>query len=88
MHLDASFKYSRPTRGVSAQAGLSWAPLLCFGRGEATLSRQAWLLLGKQIAKDILSPLPALEALVRISDHGLHACLGLLTTRFPNGCDG
>src|SRR5215510_13531646 len=30
-------------------------PLLCFGRGEATSSRQDWLLLGKQIAKDILS---------------------------------
>jgi hypothetical protein len=41
-------------------------PLLCFGRGEATSSRQDWLLLGKQIAKDILSPLPELEALVRI----------------------
>jgi hypothetical protein len=40
--------------------------LLCFGRGEATSSRQDWLLLGKQIAKDILSPLPELEALVRI----------------------
>ena len=29
-------------------------------------SRQDRLLLGEQIAKDILSPLPALEALVRI----------------------
>jgi len=43
-----------------------FTPLLCFGRGEATSSRQDWLLLGKQIAKDILSPLPELEALVRI----------------------
>jgi hypothetical protein len=41
-------------------------PLLCFGRGEATSSRQDWLLLGKQVAKDILSPLPESEALVRI----------------------
>jgi RNA-directed DNA polymerase len=28
MHLDASFKYSRPTRGLSAQAGLSWEDLV------------------------------------------------------------
>ncbi len=46
------------------------------------------LLLGEQIAKDILSPLAELEALVRIQDHCLHECLGLLTTRFPNGFDG
>src|SRR6266702_8251576 len=62
--------------------------LLCFGRGEATSSRHDRLLLGKQIVKDILSPLSELEALVRIEDHGLHECLGLLTTRFPNGFDG
>ncbi len=41
-------------------------PLLCFDRGEATSSRQDRLLLGEQIAKDILRPLPELEALVRI----------------------
>ena len=28
MHLDASFKYSRPTMGLSAQAGLSWEDLI------------------------------------------------------------
>ena len=32
--------------------------------------------------------LPELEVLVGIQDHGLHECLGLLTTRFPNGFDG
>src|SRR2546425_12834608 len=62
--------------------------LLCFGRGEATSSRHDRLLLGKQIVKDILRPLSELEALMRIEDHGLHECLGLLTTRFPNGFDG
>src|SRR5712691_8870985 len=62
--------------------------LLCFGRGEATSSRHDRLLLGKQIVKDILRPLSELEALVRREDHGLHECLGLLTTRFPNGFDG
>ena len=61
---------------------------LYFGRGEATSSRHNRLLLGEQIAKDILSPLPELKALVRIQDHGLHEGLGLLTTRFPNGFDG
>jgi len=62
--------------------------LLCFGGGEATSSRHDRLLLRKQIAKDILNPVPELEALVRIEDHGLHECLGLLTTRFPNGFAG
>ena len=52
-------------RGATVPARF-YARLLCFGRGEATSSRQDWLLLGKQIAKDILSPLPELEALVRI----------------------
>jgi hypothetical protein len=33
---------------------------------EATSSRHDWLLLCEQIAKDILSPLPELEALMRI----------------------
>ena len=33
---------------------------------EATSSRHDWLLLREQIAKDILSPLPELEALMRI----------------------
>jgi hypothetical protein len=51
-------------------------------------SRQNRLLLGEQIAKEIFHPLPELEVLVRIQDQGLHACLGLLTTRFPNGFDG
>ena len=51
-------------------------------------SRQDRLLLGEQIAKDIFHPLPELEVLVRIQDQGLHECLGLLTTRFPNGFDG
>jgi hypothetical protein len=51
-------------------------------------SRQDRLLLGEQIAKDIFHPLPELEVLVRIQDHGLHEGLGLLTTRFPNGFDG
>jgi len=45
-------------------------------------------LLGEQVAKDIFHPLPELEVLVGIQDHGLHECLGLLTTRFPNGFDG
>ena len=61
---------------------------LCFGRGEAPSSRQDWLLLGEQRAKDILSPLPELEALRRLEDHGVQACLGLLTTRFPKGFEG
>ena len=61
---------------------------LCFGRGEATSSRHDRLLLGEQRAKDILSPLPELEALVRRQDHGLQECLGLLTTRFPKSFDG
>src|SRR4030095_8165735 len=51
-------------------------------------SRHDRLLLGEQIAKDIFHPLPKLEVLVRIQDQGLHECLGLLTTRFPNGFDG
>lgn len=53
-----------------------------------TSSRQDRLLLGEQVAKDIFHSLPELETLVRIEDHGLHECLGLLTTRFPNGFDG
>ena len=55
---------------------------------QCTSSRQDWLLLGEQRAKDIFHPLPELEVLVGIQDHGLHACLGLLTTRFPNGFEG
>jgi hypothetical protein len=51
-------------------------------------SRQDWLLLGEQMAKKIVHPLPELEVLVRLQDEGLHACLDLLTTRFPNGFDG
>ena len=51
-------------------------------------SRHAPLLLGKQIAKEIFRALPELESFVRIQDQRLHACLGLLTTRFPNGFDG
>src|SRR5437870_7561319 len=51
-------------------------------------SRQARLLLGKQRAKEIFCSLPELESLVRIQDQRLHECLGLLTTRFPNGFDG
>ncbi len=62
--------------------------LLCFGRAEVSLSRQDRLLLGEQVAKDIFHSLPELETLVRIEDHSLHECLGLLTTRFPNGFDG
>src|SRR5712664_3827779 len=50
--------------------------------------RLSRLLLGEQIAKNIFHPLPELEVLVGIQDHGLHECLGLLTTRFPNGFDG
>src|SRR6266851_6051269 len=53
-----------------------------------TSSRHDRLLLGEQIAKNIFHPLPELEVLVGIQDHGLHECLGLLTTRFPNGFDG
>src|SRR5713101_1993508 len=55
---------------------------------QCTSSRQDWLLLGEQRAKNIFHPLPELEGLVRIQDEGLHECLGLLTTRFPNGFDG
>ena len=51
-------------------------------------SRQARLLLGKQIAKEIFYSLPELESFVRIQDQRLYECLGLLTTRFPNGFDG
>ena len=51
-------------------------------------SRQARLLLGKQRAKEIFCSLPELESFVRIQDQRLHECLGLLTTRFPNGFDG
>jgi hypothetical protein len=52
------------------------------------LSCDDQLLLGKHIGKDIFHPLPELEALVSIQNQGLHECLGLLTTRFPNGFDG
>ena len=38
--------------------------------------------------KDIFRPLPELEALMGIQDQRLDQCLGLLTTRFPNGFDG
>ena len=51
-------------------------------------SRQTRLLLGKQITKEIFCSLPELESFVRIQDQRLHECLGLLTTRFPNGFDG
>ena len=53
-----------------------------------TSSRHGRLLLGKQIGKDIFRSLSELESFVRIQDQGLHKCLGLLTTRFPNGFDG
>ena len=53
-----------------------------------TSSRQGRLLLGEQVAKDIFYSLPELETLVGIEDHSLHECLGLLTTRFPNGFEG
>ena len=53
-------------------------PSSCHGR----------LLLGKQIGKDIFRFLPELESFVRLQDQGLHACLGLLTPRFPHGFDG
>ena len=51
-------------------------------------SRHDRLLLGEQIAKDILSPLPELEALVGIQDQRLYERLGLLATRFPDGFEG
>ena len=51
-------------------------------------SRHDRLLLGKQRAKEIFRSLPELESFVRIQDQRLHECLGLLTTRFPNGFDG
>src|SRR5437870_11183013 len=35
---------------------------------QCTSSRQDWLLLGEQIAKNIFHPLPELEVLVRIQD--------------------
>jgi hypothetical protein len=70
-HFSNEFRISRIRFCVSCAKhsslfGKHWTRLLCFGRGEAPSSRQDWLLLGKQIAKDILSPLPELEALVRI----------------------
>jgi hypothetical protein len=53
-----------------------------------TSSRQDRLLLGEQIGKDIVRALSDLEAFMSIQDQRLHECLGLLTTRFPNGFDG
>jgi hypothetical protein len=53
-----------------------------------TSSRQDRLLLGEQIGKDIVRALSELEAFMGIQDQRLHECLGLLTTRFPNGFDG
>jgi hypothetical protein len=69
---------------------LLYTLLICCVLAEqrCTSSRQGRLLLGEQIAKDIFHSLPELETLVRIEDHSLHECLGLLTTRFPNGFDG
>ncbi len=51
-------------------------------------SRHGRLLLGEQRGKEIFRPLPELESLVGIEDQRLHECLGLLTTRFPNGFEG
>src|SRR5712691_9668489 len=51
-------------------------------------SRHGGLLLGKQRGKEVFRPLPKLEALVGIEDQRLHQCLGLLTTRFPDGFEG
>jgi UDP-2-acetamido-3-amino-2,3-dideoxy-glucuronate N-acetyltransferase len=80
--------------GIKAHIFVSWLhpykELICCVLAEqrCTSSRQGRLLLGEQIAKDIFYSLPELETLVRIEDHSLHECLGLLTTRFPNGFDG
>ena len=51
-------------------------------------SRHGGLLLSKQRGKEIFRLLPELETLVCVEDQRLHECLGLLTTRFPNGFDG
>ena len=51
-------------------------------------SRHDCLLLGKHIGKEIFRFLPELESFVHIQDQRLHECLGLLTTRFPNGFEG
>ena len=45
-------------------------------------------LLGEQRGKEIFRPLPEFEALVGIQDQPLNECLRLLTTRFPDGCEG
>jgi len=55
---------------------------------DASLSRHARLLLGKQRGKEIFRPLPELELLVGIQDQRLHECLRLLATRFPDGFEG
>src|SRR6267378_1137422 len=52
------------------------------------VSRHDRLLLGKHIGKEIFRFLPELESFVHIQDQRLHECLGLLTTRFPNGFEG
>ena len=44
--------------------------------------------LANKVGKEIFRPLPELELLVGIQDQRLHECLGLLTTRFPDGFEG
>ena len=83
--------WSLPRRLRVLFSGLSFLlvlPCCVLAEQRGTSSRQDRLLLGKQVAKDLFHSLPELETLVRIEDHGLHECLGLLTTRFPNGFDG
>ena len=50
-------------------------------------ARHDGLWLGKHSGHEVCRPLPEVEALVRLQDHSLNACLRLLRTCFPTGCD-
>ena len=97
--LDVGFKIGAPIREFTNSfihwAGVwNWPMLITYSIvvfwqvTDEPSSRHGGLLLGKQRGKEVFRPLPKLEALVGIEDQRLHQCLGLLTTRFPDGFEG
>jgi hypothetical protein len=67
---------------------LSGSTVVFWGVPNELSSRYDRLLLGAESSKELYRLLPALELLVGIEDQRRDECLGLLTTRLPDGFDG
>ena len=86
--IERLYGWDRGVTEVLIEQGIDSSAVVFWRVPSELIPRHACLLLGKQRGKEIFRSLPELESFVRIQDQRLHECLGLLTTRFPNGFEG